>query len=45
MFITVNSHLIFADVTPVTSALPSRESFDMKLRTGYVLALAGGRAR
>jgi hypothetical protein len=45
MSITFNTHLFPAEATSVASALPCRQSFDTKLRTGYVLALAGGRAR
>ncbi len=45
MSITFNTHMFRAEATPVASTLPCRQSFDVKLRTGYVLALAGRCAR
>ena len=45
MSITVNRHTFPAEATTVASVLPCRQSFDPKLRPGYVLALAGRCAR
>jgi hypothetical protein len=45
MSITFNTHMFRAEATLVVSTLPCRQSFDAKLRTGYVLALAGRCAR
>jgi hypothetical protein len=45
MQITDNTHMFLAEATTVASVLPCRQSFDPKLRPGYVLPLAGRCAR
>src|SRR5688572_28110988 len=44
MLVTLNTRTCLAEATPVASALPCRQSFDPKRRSGDVLALSGRHA-
>ena len=41
MQLTFNTHMFLAEVAPVASALPCRQSRETKRDAGYVQALAG----
>jgi hypothetical protein len=45
MLTTVNNPMLFAEAATAASVLPCWHSFDERRQPGYVLALAGRRAR